>query len=110
MDRNRLAEVAVPMFVVGAFALLARLVQQPDGTAAPYLIPLALAIALGFLRPSPYGGIGVWLGWSLGVAFGWMIETGEFWFTGPAAYGAMVALLPFGIGSAIRLVLGRRAT
>ena len=79
--------------------------SSEDVTPALYLVPLGLAVMAGLWRPSLLGSIGSWLGWSAGVVLGSLIDTGDLWLAGPAAYALIVAFAPHAIGSMIRVRL-----
>ena len=107
--RRRPLDLLLPLLAVGAAALAARLFHSGEDVApALYLVPLALAVITGLWRPGLLGSIGAWLGWSAGVALGWLIDTGDLWLAGSAAYGLIVAFAPHAIGSAIRVLLRPR--
>jgi hypothetical protein len=103
---SRILDVAVPASAVGLATLAARLSQSPEQSIpVVYLAPLAIAVATGLWRPGLLGSIGAWLGWSAGLALGSLINTGEFWLYGAAAYGLIVVFMPHVIGSTIRTLL-----
>jgi hypothetical protein len=107
--RSRLVECLIPLLVVGAAALGARLLYSDEsGTPAIYLVPLGLAVMTGLWRPGLWGSLGGWLGWSGGLALAWLIATGEIPFAGSAEYGVITALLPHVAGSTVRVLLGSR--
>jgi hypothetical protein len=107
--RRRLLDLFLPLLAVGAAALVARLLYSGEDVApALYLVPMAVAVMTGLWRPGLLGSIGALLGWSAGIALGWLIDTGHLWLAGPAAYGLIVAFAPHAIGSAIRVLLRPR--
>jgi hypothetical protein len=110
-NRGRLVDFVIPFVAIGASALGARLSVSGDGaTAGLYLVPLALAILIGWWRPGLLGSVGAWLGWSCGVALGWYFDTGDFWLSGPAVYSFVVAFLPYAIASLLRVRLHPKAS
>ena len=105
LSRKRLVDFFLPLLTIGGSALSARLLASDDGSQAFYLAPLAVAVLIGLSRPSLLGSVGAWLGWSAGVALGWLIDAGDLWFMGPAAYGLLLAFLPHALASLARASL-----
>lgn len=105
--RFQLVEVLLPFLGVGSTALAARLLTTDSPPAGVYLVATGLAFTAGLWRPGWIGTLSAWLGWSAGVALGWLIDAGDLFISGPFAYAAVVAMLPHAAGSAIRLLLGR---
>jgi hypothetical protein len=98
-SRRRLVDLLVSVLTVGGTALLARLLANDEGSPAFYIAPLSVAVLTGVSRPSLLGSVGAWLGWSSSVALGWLIDAGDLWLAGPAAYGLLVAFLPHDLAS-----------
>ena len=84
-----------------------------DGIVEPaiYMVPPFVALLLGLPRPTYLGSLAAWMGWTVGLAVAWWLESGEMAIGGPALYGLLAAAAPHALGTTVRSVLKqRRAT